>query len=186
MEQWAFFFSVLAFLLAAGRWVADILTGNLPFGRRSGRHEIVQLAVELLAGKTNCFILRGGYSLIFVSLRVYNRSQQRSATVSRLTLEYMRSRRWIPLEPFPATEADIFGSLVRNALPVSIEPLATDDVYEVYQLPDLIQRPFVRIRVQAVDYSGSFAVVEDVLPLRLDSRPPLDILFQTLDIDKPL
>ena len=38
-----------------------------------------------------------------------------------------------------------------------------------------------RTRLRVYDYTGSSSAVEDNISLRLDDRPPLDILFQTLD-----
>ncbi len=141
--------------------------------------------MELLAEGTNCFVIRGGYSLVFVSLRVYNESEQRAATLSRLVVELRRGRRWRPLAPHPHDHAFIFGSLSRNALPIDLQPGAYEDVYEVYQLPDLIDQTNIRLRVVAWDYTGAHAYVDDTLAHRLDDRPALDILFQTLDIHSP-
>jgi len=180
--------SALALTLSLAHWCWDLWAGGLRGrrrGSRHGRHEAVALRVELLAEGTNCFVIRGGYSLVFVSLRVYNESEQRSATLSRLVVELRRGRRWRPLAPHPHDHAFIFGSLSRNALPVDLDPGAHEDIYEVYQLPDLIDQTNIRLRVVAWDYTGAHAHVDDTLAHRLDDRPPLDILFQTLDIHGP-
>ena len=182
MEKWTFAIALLAFLLAAARWLLDWWAGTLPWRQRGGRHERIALRVEFLASGTNCFIIRGGYTLVCVSLRVYNRSEQRAATLSRVVVQVKFGRRWRRLEPHPAEEAAIFGSLIRNALPLELPPGGEEDLFEIYQLPDLIARTTARIRVRVSDYSGAHASVEDLLSLRLDDRPPLDILFQTLEI----
>ncbi|MBT3266498.1 hypothetical protein HN371_05050 [Candidatus Poribacteria bacterium] len=181
----AIILSAVALVASLSHWAWDWWTGNLRSrrrGSRHGRHEGVALRVELLAEGTNCFVIRGGYSLIFASLRVYNESEQRAATVARLVVELRRGRRWRPLAPQPNDDAFIFGSLARNALPMELAPGASEDIYEVFLLPDLIDQTNIRVRVVAWDYSGAHAFVDDTLAHRLDDRPPLDILFQTLDI----
>jgi hypothetical protein len=90
-------------------------------------------------------------------------------------------RSWKTVEPYPAEQASIFQSLVRNAMPAEIPPSGFLDFYEVYQLPDLLSRTTARIRLEIYDPLGARSVIEDQLSLRLDTRPPLDILFQTLD-----
>lgn len=185
MTRVAIILSALALAVSLTHWAWDWWTGGSRGRRRGGRHgrhEGVALRVELLAEGTNCFVIRGGHSLIFASLRIYNESEQRAATVSRLVVELRRGRRWRPLAPHPSEDAFIFGSLSRNALPVELEPGSSEDVYEVFQLPNLIDQTNIRVRVVAWDYSGAHAVVDDTLALRLDDRPPLDILFQTLDV----
>jgi hypothetical protein len=188
MTTLAVILSALALTLSLSHWVWDWWTGGFRGrrrGSRHGRHEGVALRVELLAEGTNCFVIRGGYSLVFASLRIYNESEQRSATVSRLAVELRVGRRWRALAPHPSEDAFIFGSLSRNALPVELEPGSSEDIYEVFQLPDLIDQTNIRIRVVAWDYTGAHAVVDDTLAHRLDDRPPLDILFQTLDLRPP-
>jgi hypothetical protein len=185
MTTLAIILSAVALTLSLAHWGWDLWTGGLRGRRRGGRHEAVALRVELLAEGTNCFVIRGGYSLVFVSLRVYNESEQRAATLSGLVVELRRGRRWRPLAPHPHDHAFIFGSLSRNALPVDLQPGAFEDIYEVYQLPDLIDQTNIKVRVVASDYTGSHATVDDTLAHRLDDRPALDILFQTLDIHSP-
>ncbi|MBM3213851.1 hypothetical protein FJZ36_02925 [Candidatus Poribacteria bacterium] len=182
MAQWALGIAIAAFVLAAARWIADLIAGTVPFRPRRERHEGVHLRVELLASGTNCFIIRGGSTLLFVSLRVYNESPQRPATLSRIDMRLRHGRRWMVASPYPAAEADIFASLVRNGLPADVPPSSHLDFYEVYQVPDLMPQTSIPIRVTASDYTGSRGVTFDRLSLRLDTRPPLDILFQTLDI----
>ncbi|MDA1190515.1 MAG: hypothetical protein O3A46_02390 [Candidatus Poribacteria bacterium] len=94
MATWAFILSVIALTLAAGRWAMDWWAGTPPWRERRGRHERVSLRVELLAEGTNSFVIRGGYSLVFLSLRVYNRSEQRSATMARARVELRIGRHW--------------------------------------------------------------------------------------------
>lgn len=175
----AFILSLIALLLAAGRWAFDIWQGGL-FNRR-GRRERVSLRVELLADGTNSFLTRGGSTLVFLSLRIYNESEQRDATVSKIEADIRHRRAWKRLRFCPSPEADIFASLVRNALPAHLMPGDSDDFYEAYQLDDLVWKTNARMRLRVYDYTGSSASVEDSVSLRLDDRPPLDILFQTLD-----
>ena len=172
---------ILALLVSVARWAVDWWTDNLPWRHRGGRHERVSLRVELLASGTNCFVIRGGSSIVFVSLRVYNESEQRAADVAEVRADLRMGRHWRRLEAHRSEDAYIFGSLVRNSLPIDLNAAASEDLYEAYEWPELISRTAVRVRITARDASGQEASVEDSLSLRLDSRPPLDILFQTLD-----
>ncbi len=182
MATWALAISILALVVALGRWIADWWVGSLPWRARGGRHERVRLRVELLADGTNCFVVRGASSVIFLSIRVYNQSEQREADVMEIWADVRVGRHWRRLERHQSEDAYIFGSLVRNALPEQIAASQFEDLYEAYEWPELISRTAVRVRVSARDDSGQRASVEDTLSLRLDSRPPLDILFQTLDV----
>jgi hypothetical protein len=182
MAGWALFVAGVALALSVARWILDYFFGVPPFKRRGERHETAQLRVELLASGTNCFVIRGGSTLLFLSLRVYNESPQRSATVTRVRARVRHHRAWETVQPYPAEQAPIFQSLVRNAMPAEIPSSSYLDFYEVYQLPDLLSRTTARIRLEVFDYLGATSVIEDNLSLRLDTRPPLDILFQTLDI----
>jgi hypothetical protein len=65
---------------------------------------------------------------------------------------------------------------------MEIPPMSSEDFYEIYQYPDLVSRTIATIRLRVADYSGAGGSLEDTLSLRLDTRPPLDVLFQTLDI----
>ena len=179
MEWAAFILSLTALLLAAGKWAFDIWQGGL-FNRK-GRRERVSLRVELLAEGSNSFLTRGGSTLVFISLRVYNESEQRDATVSKIEAQIRHNRAWKTLGFCPRPEAGIFPSLIRNALPTHLTPGETDDFYEAFQLDGLVWKTAARVRARVYDYSGSVASVEDNIPHRIDDRPPMDILFQTLD-----
>ena len=182
MAAWALAISIVALVLALGRWAADWWVGSLPWRQRAGRHERVRLRVELLADGTNCFVIRGASSVVFLSLRVYNQSEQRDAEVREVWADIKVGRHWKRLAVHESADAYIFGSLVRNAFPMQIDASESEDAYEAFEWPELISRTAVRIRVTARGDSGEKASVEDTLSLRLDSRPPLDILFQTLDV----
>jgi hypothetical protein len=182
MVHWALAIGIVAFLLAAARWAVDWWAGSLPWQQRGGRHERVNLRVELLSGRTNCFVIRGASSIIVLSLRLYTESEQREAEVRDVRADVRIGRQWRRLPIHENPDAEIFGSLARNALPLPLDASASEDVYEVYEWPELISRTSVRARVTAYDESGEKASVEDTLSLRLDSRPPLDVLFQTLDV----
>jgi hypothetical protein len=182
VAAWALALSVIALALAVAHWALDWARGDLPFRPRRERREPVQLRVELLARSTNCFLIRGGYTLVLVSLRLYNDTSQRAATIARLALEARLGRRWKRLDVYPAEEAVIFKSLVRNALPATIPASGAEDFYEIYQLPDLVARTTLRIRIRVTEQFGLSASIEDDLPIRLDTRPPLDVLFQMLDV----
>ena len=132
----ALIIALTALLLAAGRWAYDIWMGGLL--SRRGRRERVALRVELLKDGTNSFLTRGGSTLVFLSLRVYNESEQRDATVSKIEADIRHKRGWKPLRFCQAPEADIFASLIRNALPAHLTPGASDDFYEAFQLDDLV------------------------------------------------
>lgn len=182
MAFWALVIASLALALSLTRWVLDYLLGIPPFRGRGERHERAQLRVELLASGTNCFVIRGGVTLLFLSFRVYNKGFQRSASLTRVRARVRHRRSWLTVVPYPAEQAPIFKSLVRNALPAEIPPASYLDFYEVYHLNDLLPRTTVRIRLEIFDAFGGKSAIEDYLSLRLDTRPPLDILFQTLDL----
>ncbi|GIX06928.1 MAG: hypothetical protein KatS3mg115_1331 [Candidatus Poribacteria bacterium] len=181
-SAWALILSALALLLSLLHWALDWWSEGSLGRRRRSRHRRPVLEAEFLAEGTNCFVFRGGSTLVFVSFRVYNRSEQRAATVASVRAQLRSRRQWHDLEVYPTEHAAIFGSLVRNALPVNLKPGAYEDFYEVYQLPHLLDRTTARVRVRVVDYSGAEARAEDTITHRLDDRAPLDILFQTLEI----
>ena len=77
----------------------------------------------------------------------------------------------------------IFPGLIRHNMPVTIEPLETQDFYEVFQLNELIFSTRLRIKLRC--FFKNFTDIfegEDELYHRIDERPVFDILFRTLGI----
>jgi hypothetical protein len=174
----SFILSLLAFLLAASRWIIVIL--EIRARRHIGRSS--PLRVELLIEGVNCFLSRGGYSLFLVSFRVYNDSDQRPLRIDSAGLAVKVRRRWRYAHLYETEQGNIFPSLVRNSLPVDLGSSESLDLFEVFQYDDLMDSTDISVRIECQETGGEKVVYETHLYHRTDNRPVFDILFRTLGV----
>ncbi|MDE0297397.1 MAG: hypothetical protein OXN17_02045 [Candidatus Poribacteria bacterium] len=137
--------------------------------------------MDLIAGQTNCFITRGGNLLFLISCRVYNDNDQIPTTIEGYKFQAKIGRKWQTAEKYTAPQAAIFPSLLRNSLPVTLEPERRQDFYEVFMLDELIPSPQIKVRLilnvnthQAIKCQATFRH-------RVDERPVFDMLFRVLE-----
>lgn len=171
----SFILSLLAFGLALSRWVAVALEARSK--RHIGRES--PLRIEPLVEGVNCFLTRGGYTLFLISFRAYNTSDQRPVTVNRCRLAVRMGRRWRYAHLYETPLAKIFPSLIRNSLPVTVEPSKSMDFFEVFQYDALMSSTEVPVRIECRESGGEVVTYEMRIYHRTDNRPVFDILFRT-------
>lgn len=137
--------------------------------------------MDLIAGQTNCFITRGGNLLFLISCRVYNDSDQIPTTIEGCQFQAKIGRKWQTAEQYTAPQAAIFPSLLRNSLPVTLEPEQRQDFYEVFMLDELIPSPQVKIRLALKDEKHRTIKCRTTLTHRVDERAVFDMLFRVLE-----
>ena len=137
--------------------------------------------MDLIAGQTNCFITRGGYLLFLISCRVYNDSDQLSTTIEGYQLQAKIGRRWQTADRYTAPQAAIFPSLLRNSLPITLEPEQRQDFYEVFTLDELIPSPQIKVRFTLKDKNHRKIKCQATLKHRVDERAVFDMLFRVLE-----
>jgi len=174
--------SIIALILALSKWIYDFRKSSVVSTSRGGLRSEAQVKLQLLANQTNCFITRGGFTLFLLSLRIYNESDQRPVIIERCTLSVRIGRKWQEIKPYYTPQAAFFPGLMRHNMPVTIEPLETQDFYEVFQLYELIPSTRVRIKIRCLEKNGETFEGEDELYHRTDKRPVFDILFRTLGV----
>jgi hypothetical protein len=174
--------SIIALILALSKWIYDFRKGSVVSTPRGGLRSESQVKIQLLANQTNCFITRGGLTLFLLSLRIYNESDQRPATIKECTLSIRNGRRWQEIKPYETPQAAIFPGLMRHNMPITIEPSETQNLYEVFQLYELIPGTRIRIKIRCLEKSGETFEGKDELYHRIDERPVFDILFRTLGV----
>ena len=173
--------SIIAVLLAVSKWLFDFARGQSYSAfpqRRKWRH---RSRVDLIAGQTNCFTTRGGFLLFLVSCRVYNDSDQIPTTIEGCQFQAKIGRRWHTANPYTAPQAAIFPSLLRNSLPVTLEPEQRQDFYEVFMLDELIPSPQIRIRLILEDEKNRTMKCQAIFKHRVDERAVFDMLFRVLE-----
>ena len=173
--------SIIAVLLAISKWLFDFLRGQPRSAFVQRRQWRSRSRVDLIAGQTNCFITRGGYLLFLISCRVYNDSDQIPITIEGYQFQAKIRRRWQTAEQYTAPQAAIFPSLLRNSLPVILEPEQRQDFYEVFMLDELIPSPQVKVRLALKDEKHRTIKCQATLKHRVDERAVFDMLFRVLE-----
>lgn len=174
----SFILSLLAFTLALSRWIVVALEARSR--RHIGRESPIK--IEPLVEGINCFLSRGGYTLLLISFRAYNTSDQRPVTISRCRLAVRVGRRWRYAHLYETPLAKIFPSLTRNSLPLTIEPSKSLDLFEVFQYDALMSSTEVPVRIECREREGEVVTYEMRIYHRTDNRPVFDILFRTLGV----
>ena len=182
MDFIALIISIIAFILALSKWIYDFRMGSAMSASRGRQRGESQLRVQLLSPQTNCFITRAGHTLFLISFRLYNDNDQKPAIIQSCTLSIRNGRRWQEINPYDTPQAAIFPSLMRNNMPVTLEPSETHDLYEVFQLNELISRTSVRVKLRCVEKNGEIFDCGEELYHRTDERPVFDILFRTYSL----
>ncbi|RKX99527.1 hypothetical protein DRP77_13150 [Candidatus Poribacteria bacterium] len=177
MAELSLVLSLIALLLSVSKWVYDLLRKPSGIPSRASH-----LRIEPLARGVNCFVSRGGYTLFFVSFRAYNDSDQRPVTIDRCDLKVRIKGRWRRTKLYEAPQAELFPSLVRNSLPLTIKPSEFIDLFEVFQYDALMSSTEVKIRVECREKDGGIVSYEQKVFHRTDNRPVFDILFRTLGV----
>ena len=177
----ALILSIIAFLLAISKWIYDavVYQGRAYKQRRPRRGD--SLRVEPLQAQTNCFITRGGYLLFLVSFRIHNDSDQAQASVQECRFQAKIGRKWRRTELYDAPQARIFPSLIRNNLPLTLEPEGRQDFYEVFALDELIPGTEIKIRLEVRNKNGKVTQSQSKFTHRVDERPVFDMLFRILE-----
>ena len=173
--------SIIAVLLAISKWLIDFARGQSYSAFPQPRKWRPWSRVDLIAGQTNCFITRGGFLLFLVSCRVYNDSDQIPATIERYQFQAKIGRRWHTTELYTAPQAAIFPSLLRNSLPVTLEPEQRQDFYEVFMLDELIPNPQIRARLILKGDKNRSIKCQAIFKHRVDERAVFDMLFRVLE-----
>lgn len=84
-------------------------------------------------------------------------------------------------DQYAAPQASIFPSLLRNSLPVTLEPEQRQDFYEVFTLDELIPSPQIRVRLTLKDKKHHAIKCHATLKHRVDERAVFDMLFRVLE-----
>lgn len=173
--------SIIALLLSISKWLFDFLRG-LPHSTylQRGRWRM-RNRVDLIAGQTNCFITRGGHILFLISCRIYNENDQIPVTIEGYRFQAKIGRKWQTADQYAAPQAAIFPSLLRNSLPVTLEPEQRQDFYEVFTLDELIPSPQIRVRLTVKDKKHHAIKCHATLKHRVDERAVFDMLFRVLE-----
>jgi len=168
---------LLALSVSIARWVYDFLlrSSNTAKSKKSKIH------IGLLEEQTNCFITRSGHLLFLISLRIYNDSDQIPATISNYRCQARIQRHWRTPELYNAPQANIFPSLIRNSLPVTIAPEERQDFYEVFALDEIIPGIEIKMRFDIQTSTGKTIQHRFRLRHRTDKRPVFDLLFRMLE-----
>ena len=166
---------LLALLVSIARWVYDFLLLNTAESKKSKIH------IGLLEDQTNCFITRSGHLLFLISLRIYNGSDQIPANISSYRCQVRIQRHWRTPELYNAPQANIFPSLIRNSLPVTIAPDGRQDFYEVFALDEIIPGTEIKMRFDIQTGTGKTIRHRFRLHHRTDKRPVFDLLFRILE-----
>jgi len=168
--------SIAAFLLALSKWIYDFRVKAIETGYRGRRHGKTRVRVEFLSKQTNCFITRGSYLLFLVSFRIYNDSDQIPTIIQNCTLSARIGFKWYEMKPHEHPQA-FYPSLLRNNLPISLEPLEKQDFYEVFQLDEMPSSTDVKVKFRCIEKSGASFEIGNELHHRTDERQIFDILF---------
>ena len=137
--------------------------------------------MDLIAGQTNCFITRGGHLLFLISCRIYNDSDQIPTTIEVCRFQAKIGRKWHTTNRYAAPQAAIFPSLLRNSLPITLEPEQRQDFYEVFMLDELIPSPQIKVRLTLKDNKHRTIKCQARLTHRVDERAVFDMLFRVLE-----
>ena len=173
----ALIISIIALLLALSKWVYDLLINSTgPPPRRSR-----PIRLEFLEGQTNCFITRGGYLLFLISFRIYNENDQSPVLIEESQFQAKIGRKWKEATRYTAPQAVIFPSLLRNNLPLTLEPEDRQDFYEVFALDELIPSTEIKIRLRLSAKDRKIIRYQQILRHRVDERPVFDMLFRILE-----
>ena len=173
----ALIISIIALLLTLSKWVYDFL--NDATSRRLRLRHLVRL--EFLEGQTNCFITRGGYLLFLISFRIYNENDQTPILIEESQFQAKIGRKWKDATRYSAPQAVIFPSLIRNNLPLTLEPEDRQDFYEVFALDELIPSTEIKIRLRLRAKNGKQIKSQQTLRHRVDERGVFDMLFRILE-----
>jgi hypothetical protein len=173
----ALIISIIALLLTLSKWVYDFL--NDATSRSLRLRHLVRL--EFLEGQTNCFITRGGYLLFLISFRIYNENDQTPILIEESQFQAKIGRKWKDATRYSAPQAVIFPSLIRNNLPLTLEPEDRQDFYEVFALDELIPSTKIKIRLRLRAKSGKQIKSQQTLRHRVDERGVFDMLFRILE-----
>ena len=173
--------SIMALLLSISKWLFDFLRGQPHSAFPQRQQWRVRSRVDLITGQTNCFITRGGYLLFLISCRVYNDSDQILTTIGGYQFQAKIGRRWRMADQYTAPQAAIFPSLLRNSLPVTLEPEQRQDFYEVFTLDELIPSPQIKVRLTLKDKKHRTIKCQATLKHRVDERAVFDMLFRVLE-----
>ena len=136
---------------------------------------------EFIVGQTNCFVTRGGHILFLISCRIYNDNDQIPTTIEGCQFQAKIGRKWQTAEQYTAPQAAIFPSLLRNSLPVTLEPEQRQDFYEVFTLDELIPSPQIRVRLTLRDNKQHTIKGHATFKHRVDERAVFDMLFRVLE-----
>lgn len=173
----ALIISIIALLIALSKWVYDLF--NDPTSQKARRSRPIRL--EFLEGQTNCFITRGGYLLFLISFRIYNENDQSPVLIEENQFQAKIGRKWKEATRYTAPQAVIFPALLRNNLPLTLEPEDRQDFYEVFALDELIPSTEIKIRLRLRAKDGKIIRYQQTLRHRVDERPVFDMLFRILE-----
>ena len=177
----ALILSIIAVILAASKWIYDLHADRA--GRRihGRRRRGSRLRAELLTEQTNCFITRGGHLLFLVSCRIYNEGDEAPVTIQACQFQAKIGHRWQDTGLYQTPHAVLFPSLLRNSLPIIIEPEQREDFYEVFALDALVPNATIKIRLKFQSERGKIILCRDKFNHRVDEHSVFDILFRVFE-----
>ena len=177
----ALILSIIAVILIVSRWIYDRYADRADRRIHSRRRRGSGFRVELLTEQRNCFITRGGHLLFLVSCRIYNEGDQVPITVQACQFQARIGHRWQDTELYQVPHAVLFPSLLRNSLPITLEPEERQDFYEVFALDALIPSTAIKIRLKFQSGLGKITLCRDTFNHRVDDHPVFDILFRVFE-----
>ncbi len=177
----ALILSIIAVILAASKWIYDLQADRTSRRIHGQRRRGSALRVELLAKQTNCFITYGGHLLFLVSCRIYNEGDQVPATIQACQFQAKIGHRWQDTKLYQTPHAMLFPSLLRNSLPIIIEPEQREDFYEVFAIDELIPSTTIKICLKFQTRRGKIIVCRDKFTHRVDEHSVFDILFRVFE-----
>ena len=175
----ALIFSLAALIISSAKWIYDFRVSQTSRGNRRRRWRAPDIRVELLEGQTNCFMTRGGNLLFLTSFRIYNDNDQVPVSIQESRLQSKIGRKWYDTKLYDVPQAVIFPSLLRNNLPLTLNPDERQDFYETFALDELIPSTKIKIRLKLMDQNGKVIMCRETFDYRVDERPVFDILFRT-------
>lgn len=177
----ALILSIIAVILVVSKWIYDLYADRPDRRIHSRRRQGSGCRVELLTEQTNCFITRGGHLLFLVSCRIYNEGDQVPITVQACQFQAKIGHRWQDTELYQVPHAVLFPSLLRNSLPITLEPEERQDFYEVFALDALIPSTAIKIRLKFQSGLGKITLCRDTFNHRVDDHAVFDILFRVFE-----